>query len=112
MSGRVRGPKVNVDVAFYYGIDGHAEWRTMDELNQPWVLGRHAHEYRGDEAVEVTRLTAAAVVAYVHQHTARPQLPFGGYYTLGGVPGLGFGDRAEADGEGDAVSEYGGCAAV
>ena len=44
---QVRGPKVNADVAFYYGIDGHAEWRTMDELNQPWVLGRHAHEYSG-----------------------------------------------------------------
>ena len=80
---RVRGPKVNADVAFYYGIDGHAEFRTMDELNQPWVLGRHAHEYTGADALEVTRLTAAMVVAYVHQHVARPKLPFGGYYTLG-----------------------------
>ena len=80
---RVRGAKVNADVAFYYGIDGHAEFRTMDELNQPWVLGRHAHEYTGAEALEVTRLTAAIVVAYVHQHVARPKLPFGGYYTLG-----------------------------
>ena len=80
---RVRGPKINADVAFYYGIDGHAEFRTMDELNQPWVLGRHAHEYTGADALEVTRLTAAMVVAYVHQHVARPKLPFGGYYTLG-----------------------------
>ncbi len=80
---RVRGPKVNADVAFYYGIDGHAEFRTMDELNQPWVLGRQAHVYTGAEALEVTRLTAAMVVAYVHQHVARPKLPFGGYYTLG-----------------------------
>ena len=80
---QVRGPKVNADVAFYYGIDGHAEWRTMDELNQAWVLGRHAHEYTGAEALEVTRLASAVVVAYVHQHVARPQLPFGGYYTLG-----------------------------
>ncbi len=80
---QVRGPKVNADVAFYYGIDGHAEWRTMDELNQAWVLGRHAHVYTGNEALEVTRLAAAFVVAYVHQHVARPKLPFGGYYTLG-----------------------------
>ena len=80
---QIRGPKVNADVAFYYGIDGHAEFRTMDELNQPWVLGRHAHVYTGAEALEVTRLTAAMVVAYVHQHVARPKLPFGGYYTLG-----------------------------
>ena len=80
---QVRGPKINADVAFYYGIDGHAEFRTMDELNQAWVLGRHAHVYTGDDAVEVTRLTGAMVVAYVHQHVARPKLPFGGYYTLG-----------------------------
>ncbi len=80
---QVRGPKVNADVAFYYGIDGHAEFRTMDELNQAWVLGRHAHTYTGQDAIEVTRLTAAMVVAYVHQHVARPKLPFGGYYTLG-----------------------------
>ena len=80
---QIRGPKVNADIAFYYGIDGHAEFRTMDELNQPWVLGRHAHEYTGADALEVTRLTASMVVAYVHQHVARPKLPFGGYYTLG-----------------------------
>ncbi len=80
---QVRGPHVNADVAFYFGIDGHAEFRTMDELNQPWVLGRFAHQYTGNDAVEVTRLTAAFLVAYVHQHVARPKLPFGGYYTLG-----------------------------
>ena len=79
----VRGPEVNADVAFYYGIDGRAEFRTMDELNQPWVLGRSAHTYTGDQALEVTRLTALMALAYVHQHVARPSLPFGGYYTLG-----------------------------
>lgn len=79
----VRGPHVNADVAFYFGIDGHAEFRTMDELNQTWVLGRFAHQYTGADAVEVTRLTAAFLLAYVHQHVARPKLPFGGYYTLG-----------------------------
>ena len=79
----IRGPKVNADVAFYFGIDGKAEFRTMDELNQPWVLGRHAHEYRGPEAREVTRLTGRMVAAYMHEHLRRPALPFGGYYALG-----------------------------
>ena len=79
----IRGPKVNADVAFYYGIDGRAEFRTMDELNQPWVLGRMAHVYEGAQMLEVTRLTGEMVVAYIHQHVARPKLPFGGYYTLG-----------------------------
>ncbi|MEO6803268.1 MAG: hypothetical protein ABI197_08505, partial [Granulicella sp.] len=79
----VRGPKVNADVAWYFGIDGKAEFRTMDELNQPWVLGRHAHEYSGADAVEVTRLAGKMVVAYAHLHLAHPALPFGGYYALG-----------------------------
>ena len=79
----IRGPKVNADVSWYFGIDGKAEFRTMDTQDQPWVLGRHAHEYRGANAVEVTRLVGRMVVAYAHQHLARPELPFGGYYALG-----------------------------
>jgi hypothetical protein len=79
----VRGPKVNADVSFYFGIDGKAEFRTMDTLDQAWVLGRHAHEYRDADAVEVTRLVGKMLIAYVHQHIRRPDLPFGGYYPLG-----------------------------
>lgn len=79
----VSGPKINADVTFYFGIDGHAEFRTNDQLNQPWVMGRHAHEYRGTDAFEVTRLTGQMVRAYAYLHAAHPQLPFGGYYTLG-----------------------------
>jgi hypothetical protein len=80
---KIRGPKVNADVSWYFGIDGKAQFRTMDTLDQPWVLGRHAHTYDGADAVEVTRLVGKMVVAYVHQHLARPELPFGGYYALG-----------------------------
>jgi hypothetical protein len=79
----IRGPKINADVSFYFDVDGKAEFRTMDTQDQAWVMGRHAHEYMGADAVEVTRLTGLLVVAYAHQHLARPQLPFGGYYTLG-----------------------------
>jgi hypothetical protein len=79
----IRGPKVNADVSWYFGIDGKAEFRTMDTQDQPWVLGRHAHEYRDADAVEVTRLVGEMTVAYMHQHLARPDLPFGGYYPLG-----------------------------
>jgi hypothetical protein len=79
----IRGPKVNADVSFYFGIDGKAEFRTMDTLDQAWVLGRHAHQYRDAEAVEVTRLVGRMLIAYVHQHLRRPDLPFGGYYPLG-----------------------------
>src|SRR5271156_4156808 len=79
----IRGPKVNADVSWYFGIDGKAEFRTMDTLDQPWVLGRHAHEYRNADAVEVTRLVGKMTIAYVRQHLKRPDLPFGGYYPLG-----------------------------
>ena len=79
----VSGPKINADVTFYFGIDGHAEFRTNDQLNQAWVMGSHAHEYRGADALEVTRLTGQMLRAYAYLHAAHPQLPFGGYYTLG-----------------------------
>ncbi len=79
----IRGPKVNANVSWYFGIDGKAEFRTMDTLDQAWVLGRHAHEYTHGDALEVTRLVGRMSVAYAHEHKARPSLPFGGYYALG-----------------------------
>lgn len=80
---QIRGPQINADVSWYFGIDGKAEWRVMDTLDQPWVLKRAAHTYTGAQAVEVTRLVSAMTVAYMHQHARRPKLPFGGYYGLG-----------------------------
>jgi hypothetical protein len=74
---------VNADVSYYFGIDGKSEWRTMDTLDQPWVMERNAHEYTGAQAVEVTRLAGLLTVAYLHAHAAHPGLPFGGYYALG-----------------------------
>jgi hypothetical protein len=79
----VRGPKINAYVSWYFGIDGKSEFRTMDTQDQAWVLGRHAHTYRDKDAVEVTRLVGKMVVAFIHQHLRRPDLPFGGYYPLG-----------------------------
>jgi hypothetical protein len=79
----IHGPLVNADISYYFGIDGKSEWRTMDTLDQPWVLKRNAHEYTGEQAVEVTRLAGLLTVAYMHLHAAHPTLPFGGYYALG-----------------------------
>ncbi len=80
---RIRGPKINADISYYFGIDGKSEWRTMDTLDQAWVLKRAAHTYTGAQAIEVTRLTGLLTVAYMHQQQRHPDLPFGGYYTLG-----------------------------
>ena len=79
----IHGPLINADISYYFGIDGKAEWRTMDTLDQPWVLKRNAHEYTGAQAIEVTRLAGLMTVAYAHLHATHPTLPFGGYYTLG-----------------------------
>jgi hypothetical protein len=79
----VRGPKINANVSWYFGIDGKSQFRTMDTQDQAWVLGRHAHIYKDKDAVEVTRLVGKTVVAFMHQHLRRPDLPFGGYYPLG-----------------------------
>jgi len=76
-------PHINADISYYFGIDGKAEWRTMDTLDQPWVLERNAHEYIGAQAIEVTRLAGLMTVAYMHLHAAHPTLPFSGYYALG-----------------------------
>ena len=79
----VRGPRLNADASWYFGIDGKAEWRTMDTLDQPWVMKRDAHTYSGEEAVEATRLAGLFTVAYLRLHAKYPALPFGGYYALG-----------------------------
>ena len=79
----IRGPHLDADVSHYFGVDGKAEWRTMDTLDQAWVLKRYAHTYTGAQAIEVTRLIHRITVAYMHQHARRPALAFGGYYTLG-----------------------------
>jgi hypothetical protein len=79
----IHGPKINADISYYFGIDGKSEWRTMDTLDQAWVLKRNAHTFTGAQAVEVTRLAGLITVAYMHLHDAHPTLPFGGYYALG-----------------------------
>lgn len=80
---KIRGPLVNADVSYYFGVDGKSEWRVMDTLDQAWVLKRAAHTYTGEQAIEATRLAGLLTVAYMHLHEAHPQLPFGGYYALG-----------------------------
>jgi hypothetical protein len=80
----IRGPKWNADVSFYFGIDGKAEFRTMDSLNQSWVMQRVLFAYDDtQQQVRVMQLLNAAVRVYYHVRMAHPELPFGGYYRLG-----------------------------
>jgi hypothetical protein len=80
----IRGPKWNADVSFYFGIDGKAEFRTMDSLNQSWVMHRVLYDYQDSpQQVRVMRLLSAAVRIYYRVRMLHPELPFGGYYRLG-----------------------------
>jgi hypothetical protein len=79
----IRGPRLNADVSFYFGIDGKAEFRAMDSLDQAWVMKRDAHLYGQVDALEVTRLAGAMLRAYMRLHQAHPDAPFGGYYSFG-----------------------------
>jgi hypothetical protein len=79
----VRGPVVNADLSFYFGIDGEAVFRPSVTRDQAWVMGKVAHRYRGAEALEVTRLAGDIVRAYDVIKQRHPDLPFGGYYALG-----------------------------
>jgi hypothetical protein len=80
---RVRGPQINADVAFYFGVDGKAEFRPIVERDQPWILGRRAHVYTGPQALEAVRLASAVAKTFATIQAANPDLPFGGYFTLG-----------------------------
>jgi hypothetical protein len=80
----IRGPKWSADVSFYFGIDGKAEFRTMDSLNQSWVMHRVLFAYSDtQQQARVMRLLSAAVRVYYRVRMAHPELPFGGYYRLG-----------------------------
>jgi len=79
----VRGPVVNADLSFYFGIDGEAMFRPSVTRDQAWVMGMVAHRYRGAEALEATRLAGAIVRTYDAIKQRHPDLPFGGYYALG-----------------------------
>jgi hypothetical protein len=80
----IRGPKWNADVSFYFGIDGKAQFRTMDSLNQSWVMHRVLFSYTDTSRQNrVLQLLSAAARVYYHVRITHPELPFGGYYRLG-----------------------------
>ena len=80
----IRGPKWNADVSFYFGIDGKAEFRTMDSLNQSWVMHRVLFSYADpSRQSRVLQILSSAVRVYYRVRMTHPELPFGGYYRLG-----------------------------
>ncbi len=79
----VRGPLVNVDVSFFMGIDGEAKFRAMTSTRAGWTGRRVAHEYEGDRAIDAIRVAGEVRRSFEANRAAHPELPYGGYYTLG-----------------------------
>ncbi len=93
----IRGPRINADISHYFGIDGKAEWRTMDTLDQAWVLKRDAHTYTGAQAIEVTRLVGLITLAYMHQHAAASHASLRRLLHTGCLSGRRLCDRSQDD---------------
>jgi len=79
----IRGPKVAVDIAFYFGIDGDARFRPMWDVRAKWTGRREAHIYRGADAERAIELAGKVRRVYVDKKLAHPDLPLGSYYALG-----------------------------
>lgn len=79
----LRGPRVNAELAFFFGADGRVAFRPNVARNQAWICGRIAHRYRGAEALEAVRLAGAIIRTYGALQQKAPNLPLGGYLTLG-----------------------------
>lgn len=79
----IRGPLVNVNVSFFMGIDGEAKFRPMLDTRADWTGRRVAHTYEGQRAIEAMRLAGEVRRSFEDDRAANPQLPYGGYFTLG-----------------------------
>ncbi len=78
----VRGPRVNAELSWFFGVDGKAAFRPLGTVDQGWVGGRTVRTWRGldaarilDKAADVGRALEAKAVA--------AGLPMGGYGPLG-----------------------------
>jgi hypothetical protein len=78
----VRGPRVNAELSWFFGVDGLAAFRAYATQDQSWVGGRTVRTWRGIDAARI--LDRAADVAQQLEAKARALgLPMGGYGPLG-----------------------------
>lgn len=79
----IRGPRVNVDLKFFFGMHGEAKFRPWGTARPKWTGGRVAHTYKGDDAVRAMSLAGMVRKAYVEKKKDNPDLPLNGYHALG-----------------------------
>jgi hypothetical protein len=79
----IRGPTVNADLCFFFGVDGDAAFRPLATVDPAWTAGVIKHRYSGERALEAVRLASAIRRAYQAKSRAHPELAFGGYFPFG-----------------------------
>ncbi len=78
----IRGPRVNVDMSYYLGVGGGAQFYAQGETNKPWVGGRVARTYQSEAAVGLMARAAVTRRELIAKVKA-DNLPMGGYGPLG-----------------------------
>lgn len=78
----IRGPRLNAELSFYFGLGGVVGFRPFDTLDMDWVGGRSVRTWTGLEAAKL--LDRAGWVRRELMAKAKANaLPMGGYGPLG-----------------------------
>jgi|GEM_PF-1924300 len=78
----IRGPRVNAEISFYFGVDGGVGFRPFDTRDMDWVGGRAARAWTGADAAQLLD-RAGWVRRELMAKAAQFNLPMGGYGPLG-----------------------------
>jgi hypothetical protein len=78
----IRGPRVNAEISFYFGVDGGVGFRPFDTRDMDWVGGRVVRAWSGADAAKL--LDRAGWIRRELMAKAKQfGLPMGGYGPLG-----------------------------
>jgi hypothetical protein len=78
----IRGPRVNAELSFYFGVDGGVGFRPFDTRDMDWVGGRVVRTWSGADAARLLD-RAGWVRRELVAKAAQFGLPMGGYGPLG-----------------------------
>ncbi|MDX6768719.1 MAG: hypothetical protein SF051_04250 [Elusimicrobiota bacterium] len=78
----IRGPRVNAELSWFFGVDGKAAFRPLGTVDQGWVGGRTVRTWTGADAARLLD-KAAAIGRALEAKALAANLPMGGYGPLG-----------------------------
>jgi hypothetical protein len=79
----IRGPKVNAELKFFFGMHGDAKFRPNTNARANWTGERIAHKYTGKDAIRAMSVAGLVRRAYADKKAKNPNLPLNGYHVLG-----------------------------